>query len=277
MGLSLNVKWAGYIRESTEDQGKGYGPEVQTDFCLRTVKANNGQFCTTGIVAGVEHIEGGFIPPRWVYGDIGGHGWDIKRPGLEQMLKDASAKKFDALVVWRQDRLARTGDVMRIIEVLVSLGVQIYLEGKIYTSGDAMSVRVRAMVSEEELTKMGNAIAGGLQKTREAGTKLSRAPIGLRKTADKKGYEVDEIGESVVKMKPKHTDGDIANKLGLSVWQVKKIARNVKALNDGTIDNLLQKQREQMEIRKKKFKDARRAERKSFRDWLSEIAPGRWE
>src|SRR6266566_4447489 len=126
-----SLVWAAYVRESTEDQGKGFGPQVQTEFCGEIIQAHEGQRATTGVVFG--KVRADFDPPAWVYGDIGGHGWDIARPGLEVLLDDCAAGKIDAIVVWRQDRLARTGDVMRLILAFVSTGAQVYVEGRMYS------------------------------------------------------------------------------------------------------------------------------------------------
>lgn len=268
--------WAGYIRESTEDQGKGYSPEVQVEFCERIARAHGGRFCTSGVVIG--KLESGFVPPPWVYGDIGGRGWDINRPALRRLLNDAAVHKFSALVVWRQDRLARTADVMRLVGALLSLGVQVFLEGRMYTSSDDLAIKVREMVSEEELNKMSVAIGGGLQKARAAGKKLSRPPLGLEKTADGTAYRVGELGEAVLAKKAEGaTDAEAAESLGLKMRQVRLVARNVAAFNEGRLDLLLEEQRHEMEKRKAKWREKRKAERKAFRDELARLAPGKWD
>lgn len=42
------------------------------------------------------------------YADQGISGSQERRPGLDQLLKDARARKFDTLLVWRIDRLGRS-------------------------------------------------------------------------------------------------------------------------------------------------------------------------
>lgn len=272
------TKWAGYIRESSEDQGKGFSPEVQVDYERRVIEASSGEFCTTGVVEGIEHLKSGFVPPTWVYGDIGGHGWDINRPGLKRLLGDAASGRVGGVVVWRQDRLARTGDVMRIIEAIVSFGAKVHLEGREYAPSDELTVRVRAAVSEEELNKMSGAISGGLRKSKSEGRRISTDPAGLQKTADHMNYETSEEGRRVNLLKQ---NGSALQKIaaveGIGVWRVKRILRNIAALEVGSLNEVLEAQREAMNDRKTAFKERRRKQRKDFREWLSEIAPGKWE
>ncbi len=42
-----------------------------------------------------------------IYRDGAETGWTLDRPGLVQMHKEAAKGRFDALVVWKFDRLAR--------------------------------------------------------------------------------------------------------------------------------------------------------------------------
>jgi DNA invertase Pin-like site-specific DNA recombinase len=52
-----------------------------------------------------------------------------KRPGLDAMLKDASRRKFDVIMVWAIDRLGRSLiDLLGTIQHLEVCGVDLYLE-----------------------------------------------------------------------------------------------------------------------------------------------------
>jgi DNA invertase Pin-like site-specific DNA recombinase len=52
-----------------------------------------------------------------------------KRPGLDQMLKDASRRKFDVVMAWAIDRLGRSLiDLLSTIQTLEAAGVDLYLE-----------------------------------------------------------------------------------------------------------------------------------------------------
>lgn len=54
-----------------------------------------------------------------VYEDKGVSGSQHDRPALDEMLQDAEKKKFDILVVWKIDRIARS--VVHLLEVLTTL------------------------------------------------------------------------------------------------------------------------------------------------------------
>ena len=52
-----------------------------------------------------------------------------KRPGLDDMLNDASRRKFDVVMAWAIDRLGRSlVDLLQTIEHLKAVGVDIYLD-----------------------------------------------------------------------------------------------------------------------------------------------------
>ena len=58
------------------------------------------------------------------YVDIGISGTKESRPRLDRLLKDARRRKFDALVVWRLDRLGRNlKHLLTVIDELQALGV----------------------------------------------------------------------------------------------------------------------------------------------------------
>src|SRR5262249_33647230 len=52
-----------------------------------------------------------------------------RRPGLDQMLKDASRRKFDVIMAWAIDRLGRSLiDLLGTIQTLEACGVDLYLD-----------------------------------------------------------------------------------------------------------------------------------------------------
>ena len=52
-----------------------------------------------------------------------------KRPGLDQMLKDAQRRKFDIIMSWAIDRLGRSLiDLLGTIQELEACGVDVYLD-----------------------------------------------------------------------------------------------------------------------------------------------------
>lgn len=97
-----------YLRVSTEDQRReGHSLEFQLEDCYRIIEQN----------------------PTWIRGPIYQDvesGFEIERPGYQQMLRDAQAGKFQVLVVWKLDRFTRnTLEGLKAVEFLVSLGIEI--------------------------------------------------------------------------------------------------------------------------------------------------------
>ena len=59
------------------------------------------------------------------YVDHGVSGTKVRRPGLDQMLKDAHRRRFDAVIAWSCDRLARsTKHFLQVLDELNELGIQ---------------------------------------------------------------------------------------------------------------------------------------------------------
>jgi DNA invertase Pin-like site-specific DNA recombinase len=58
------------------------------------------------------------------YVDHGVSGTKVRRPALDQLLKDANRHKFDAVLVWSSDRLARsTKHFLLVLDDLSELGI----------------------------------------------------------------------------------------------------------------------------------------------------------
>jgi DNA invertase Pin-like site-specific DNA recombinase len=61
------------------------------------------------------------------YVDHGVSGTKVRRPALDQLLKDAHRRKFDAVLVWSCDRLARsTKHFLEVLDELNELGIQFH-------------------------------------------------------------------------------------------------------------------------------------------------------
>ena len=60
------------------------------------------------------------------YIDEGVSGAKVKRPALDRLLADAHRRQFDALLVWKLDRLGRSlSHLILVVEQLGSLGVDL--------------------------------------------------------------------------------------------------------------------------------------------------------
>ena len=106
------MKVALYTRVSTEDQAReGFSLEVQRNYLLQYAK-NFGWdiFCS--------------MSGRDVYMDDGYSGGNMDRPAMQRLLFDARSKRFDMVLVYKQDRLSRKlKDLLAILEEFESLGI----------------------------------------------------------------------------------------------------------------------------------------------------------
>jgi DNA invertase Pin-like site-specific DNA recombinase len=112
------------------------------------------------------------------YVDIGISGTKEKRPELDELLKHARRRYFDAVVVWRFDRFARsTRHLLSALEEFKSLGIQfISYQENIDTSspmGQALFTMVSA-VAQLERDLIRERVTAGVRNARAKGKRLGR-------------------------------------------------------------------------------------------------------
>lgn len=174
------MKIALYSRVSTD----GQDPEVQ----LQALRAHAAQRGWT-IVA--EFVDRGYS------------GAKEKRPALDRMMKAAWAGKFNAVLVWRFDRFARsTKHLITALEQFRSLNINfISLQEQFDTAtpiGHAMFTIIGAMAQlERDIIR--ERVKAGLDKARKCGVRLGRpvAPAQPDEVATLKqqGLSVPEIAK----------------------------------------------------------------------------------
>lgn len=117
------------------------------------------------------------------YEDAGISGSNFDRPALQQMLKDAAKGKFDVLMVWKIDRLARsTADLLNILQQLTSLGVDFISTTQSIdttTSMGRMVVVFLAAVAQFEKETIVERVKCGLQRAKSEGVQLGRPRVGF--------------------------------------------------------------------------------------------------
>ena len=98
------MKTAVYARVSTTNHGQD--PKVQ----LREIA----EYCARrGWTVSTEYV------------DVGISGAKEKRPELDRLLADAHRREFDAIVVWKFDRFARSvSHLLRALETFQALGIE---------------------------------------------------------------------------------------------------------------------------------------------------------
>ncbi len=131
-------------------------------------------------------------------------GAKAKRPGLDQLLADARRGKFDVVLVWAFDRLARS--VRHFLEVLDELNhLQIEFVSfreNIDTGGPlgrAMVVILGA-IAELERNLIIERVRAGMRRAKLEGRRIGRAPLDVDRDAvlrdRRKGMSLADIAEA---------------------------------------------------------------------------------
>ena len=117
------------------------------------------------------------------YEDAGISGAKFDRPALQQMLKDASKSKFDVLVVWKVDRLARsTSDLLSILQQLTALGVGFVSTTQAIDTTSSMGrmvVTFLAAIAEFERATIVERVKAGIQRAKADGVKIGRPRVAV--------------------------------------------------------------------------------------------------
>jgi len=205
-----------YIRVSTEDQVKqGISLEAQEEALQNYAKA-----------LGYEILE--------IYRDEGKSAKDIKgRKAMTRMLKDAQARKFQAIFIYKLDRFSRSlKDLIETIEKLKEWGIDfVSLQDKIETTSASgkLMFHIISAFAEFERNVTGERTKFAMDKKARDGGLVSRAPFGY-KTENKKlvptehSYQVQEIFQEFLNNTISLTQ--LAKKYGFSVNGLKKILTN---------------------------------------------------
>jgi DNA invertase Pin-like site-specific DNA recombinase len=117
------------------------------------------------------------------YVDAGISGAKDSRPELNKLMADAHRRRFDAVVVWKFDRFARSvSHLLRALENFNALGVGfVSLSEQIDTSTPTgkMVFTVLGAVAELERSLIAERVRAGLRNARAKGTRLGRPRISL--------------------------------------------------------------------------------------------------
>lgn len=109
-------------------------------------------------------------------------GAEPARPQFQEMLKAAGARKFSIIVCWSLDRFSREGiaATFMYLKRLKESDVQFYSYTEEYfrTTGPAADflIAITAWVADHERRRRAERIKAGLERAREAGTRIGRRP-----------------------------------------------------------------------------------------------------
>jgi len=115
------------------------------------------------------------------YVDLGISGAKEKRPELDRLMAEAHRRRFDAVVVWKFDRFARSvSHLLRALETFRALGIEfVSLSEQMDTSTPTgkMVFTVLGAVAELERSLIAERVRAGLRNARAKGKRLGRPRI----------------------------------------------------------------------------------------------------
>jgi DNA invertase Pin-like site-specific DNA recombinase len=115
------------------------------------------------------------------YLDEGISGAKSSRPELDRLMAEAHLRRFDAVVVWKFDRFARSvSHLLRALETFQALGIEfVSLSEQLDTSTATgkMVFTVLGAVAELERSLIAERVRAGLRNAKAKGKRLGRRPV----------------------------------------------------------------------------------------------------
>src|SRR6202162_4510257 len=144
----------------------------------RVSTANNGQDPTMQTRELREYCDRRGWTVAGEYVDIGISGTKEKRPELDRLMQDAHRRRFDAVVVWKFDRFARSvSHLLRALETFKAQGIEfVSFSEQLDTSTPAgkLVFTVLGAVAELERSLIVERVKAGLRNARAKGKRLGR-------------------------------------------------------------------------------------------------------
>src|ERR1019366_1627783 len=121
------------------------------------------------------------------YVDQGVSGTKARRPALDQMLQDAHRHRFDVVVVWAVDRMARsTKHFLQVLDELNGLSIQFLSQREAIDTdgplGRAVVVIISA-IAELERSLIVERVRAGMRRAKLDGRRIGRAPLDVDRIA----------------------------------------------------------------------------------------------
>ncbi|WP_348261328.1 recombinase family protein [Telmatobacter sp. DSM 110680] len=114
-------------------------------------------------------------------------GTKAKRPGLDQMMTDARRGRFDVVMVWACDRIARsTRHFLEVLDELSRIEVEFLSFRENIDTGGPLGraiVVIIAAIAELERGLIVERVRAGMRRARLEGLRIGRAPLTLDREA----------------------------------------------------------------------------------------------
>jgi DNA invertase Pin-like site-specific DNA recombinase len=158
-----------------------------------------------------------------------------KRPGLDEMLNDASRRKFDVMMVWAIDRLGRSLiDLLGTIQHLEACGVDLYLDQQSIDTTTPMGkllFQVTGAFAEFERSMIRQRINAGLSVVKAKlarDGKFTTKGGKIRIRLGRPGAKPEKIQEARAHLAAGVGIGKTARLTGLGTGTVHKLAREMR-------------------------------------------------
>lgn len=131
-------------------------------------------------------------------------GTRARRPGLDALLRDAQQGKFDVVLVWAADRLARSvRHFLEVLDQLNHLGVEFASFREQLDTGGPLGRAVVVIISaiaELERNLIVERVRAGLRRARLEGRRIGRPPLDVDRLAitgdRRRGMSLAQIAEA---------------------------------------------------------------------------------
>jgi DNA invertase Pin-like site-specific DNA recombinase len=171
----------------------------------RVSTLNNGQSPEMQLRELREYVERRGWALAGEYVDEGISGAKDSRPELNRLMEDAHKRRFDAVVVWKFDRFARSvSHLLRALETFKAQGIEfISFSEQMDTSTPTgkMIFTVLGAVAELERSLIGERVRAGVRNARAKGRKLGRPKVAVNgakvRELRQAGQSFEEIGQAL--------------------------------------------------------------------------------
>lgn len=108
-----------------------------------------------------------------------------RRPGLDEMLKDAVRRKFDVIAAWSVDRLGRSlQDLVAMLSDIHAAGVDLYLHQQAIdttTPGGKAMFQMMGVFAEFERAMIRDRVKAGMARAKASGKRLGKPAVSAAK------------------------------------------------------------------------------------------------
>ena len=162
-----------------------------------------------------------------IYRDKGYSGATTNRPALQELLSDTRRRRFDAILVFRFDRFARSlRELLNALELCRQANISVVSATEGIDTGSAsgeLIFHIFGAIAQFERSLIGARVRSGLQHAREQGKQIGRPAEKLLTEEEQRRVVRDRLRKRSSLRK-------LAKNYGTTVWQVSRALARRKAV-----------------------------------------------